>query len=184
MHCNVRNIIREVVEDYISNDGVKAVLFDFDMTLVDTSSFNGIDKEYIRATNDLSIAKELIPQTKMYGGIRSLLDYLNANNIKVGIVSNRNEALLNATLKYHNITADVIIGERLNCPKGIRMSEALGTLGVEPRNAIYVGDSPWDNAEARKADVTFIGATWGNKRLIMGYNSPQEIIQYIEYINS
>ena len=64
------------------------------------------------------------------------------------------------------------------------MKDALSKLGVEPQNAVYVGDSPWDNAEAHKAGMEFIGATWGNRKLKWGYNTPQEVIKYIEYINN
>ena len=181
---NISKIINEVIEDYIEDDGIKAVLFDFDFTLFDTSAFNGIDVEYIRSHNDISIVNNLIPQTKIYNGIIELLDYLNSKGIRTGIVSNRHELVINATLKYHNIGVDVVVGERQNSPKSVRISEALRKLGVSPNNAIYVGDSTWDNAEAHKAGMEFIGATWGNKRLIMGYNSPKEIIRYIEYMNS
>ena len=185
MKKNVYNIITEVIEDYISNDdGIKAVLFDFDFTLVNTIAFKGIDKEYIRATNDISIVEDLIPQTTVYNGIEELLNYLYTNGIKVGVVSNRFESIVNATLAHHGIKVDAVVGERPNSPKSNRMGEVLNKLGVNPHNAIYVGDSPWDNAEAHKAGMEFIGATWGNKRLKMGYNSPKEIIQYIDYINS
>ena len=184
MKNNIRKIINEVVENYINDDSIKAVLFDFDLTLINTLAFKGINREYIRTTNDISIIKDLIPQTTVYPGIKNLLNYLNSNGIVVGIVSNRNESIINAVLAYHGIKVNVVVGERLNSPKSNRMKEALDKLGVNLENAIYVGDSPWDNAESRKAGMEFIGATWGNKRLRMGYNSPQEIIQYIEYINN
>ena len=180
---NINNIITEVIDNYIEEDGIKAVLFDFDLTLVNTLPYKGVNREYIRQTNDVSQLKDLIPQTRVYNGIPNLLNYLYSNGIKVGVVSNRHESVINATLKYHGIRVNVVVGERLNCPKCIRIKEALGKLGVEPKNAIYVGDSPWDNAEAHKCGMEFVGATWGNKKLSMGYNSPREIIKYIEYMN-
>lgn len=180
----ISNIINEVIESYINNDGIKAVLFDFDFTLINTLPFKGINKEYIRSTNDISIINDLIPQTSVYNGITELLQYLYSNGIKVGVVSNRHEAVINATLKYHNVKVNTVVGERPNCPKSVRMREALAKLGVSSSNAIYVGDSPWDNAEAHKAGMEFVGATWGRKSLQMGYNSPKEIIQYIDYINN
>ena len=181
---NLKKIITEVIEDYINNDEIQAVLFDFDLTLVNTIALKGVDKEYIRQTSDISVIQNLIPQTSVYNGIGTLLSYLYNNGIKVGVVSNRHESIINAVLKYHGIRVNVVVGERLNCPKSIRMKDALSKLGVEPKNAIYVGDSPWDNAEARKAGMEFIGATWGSRKLSMGYNTPQEVIRYIEYINN
>ena len=182
---NVRKLIREVIEEYIDDDSkIQAVIFDFDLTLVNTLPLKGVDRDYIRQTNDISQIMGLIPQTTVYGGINELLGYLRQNNIRIGVVSNRHESIINAVLRYHGIEVDIIVGERLNCEKSIRMREALSKLNVEPKNAIYVGDSPWDNAEAHKCGMEFIGATWGNKKLRMGYNSPQEIIEYINYINN
>jgi phosphoglycolate phosphatase-like HAD superfamily hydrolase len=182
---NLKRIITEIINEYIDYDsGIQAVIFDFDYTLVDTSALRGIDRNYIRQTNDISQLSELIPQTKVYNGISELLAYLYQNGIKVGVVSNRHESIINAVLKYHGIKVNVVIGERLNCEKSIRMKDALSKLGVEASNAVYVGDSPWDNAEAHKAGMEFIGATWGSRKLKMGYNNPMEIIKYIEYINN
>ena len=181
---NLKKIITEVIDDYIEEQGIQAVLFDFDLTLVNTLALKGIDKEYIRQTNDISVIQNLIPQTSVYEGIGALLSYLYKSGIKVGVVSNRHESIINAILKYHGIRVNVVVGEKLNCPKCIRMKDALSKLGVDPQNAIYVGDSPWDNAEAHKAGMEFVGATWGNRKLSMGYNNPQEVIKYIEYINS
>ena len=181
---NLRKIITEVIDDYINEDGIQAVLFDFDLTLVNTLALKGINKEYIRQTNDITPIQNLISQTSVYDGIGALLSYLYQHGIKVGVVSNRHESVINAVLSYHGIRVDTVVGERLNCDKSIRMRDALSKLGVEPRNAIYVGDSPWDNAEAHKAGMEFVGATWGNRKLKMGYNTPQEVIRYIEYINS
>ena len=181
---NFKKIITEVIDEYLENQGIQAVLFDFDLTLVNTLALKGVDKEYIRQTGDISVVQNLIPQTSVYSGIDTLLSYLYQRGIKVGVVSNRHESVINAVLNYHGIKVNVVVGERLNCPKSIRMKDALSKLGVEPQNAVYVGDSPWDNAEAHKAGMEFIGATWGNKKLKWGYNTPQEVIRYIEYINS
>ena len=182
---NIKKIITETINEYIEdNGGIQAVIFDFDLTLVNTLPLKGIDREYIRQTNDTSQIKHLIPQTYVYNGITNLLSWLRQNGIRIGIVSNRHESIVNAILKYHGIGVDVVVGERLNCDKSIRIKDALSKLGVEARNAVYVGDSPWDNAEAHKAGMEFIGATWGSRKLKMGYNNPMEIIKYIEYINN
>lgn len=182
---NIKRIINEVIEDYFedNDETIKAVIFDFDLTLVNTLALKGLDREYIRSTEDTRMVDQLLPQTEVYNGIDNLLSYLRGSGIKVGVVSNRHVSIISKVLKYHDIKVDTIVGERLNCPKSIRIKEALNFLGVEPKNAIYVGDSPWDNAEARKAGCEFIGATWGNRKLRMGYNSPMEIIKYIEYMN-
>ena len=182
---DVRKIIREAIEDYISQDeGIRAVLFDFDMTLFDTTCLVGIDQELIRSTNDISSISHLINKVKIYDGIDEMLSYLRNHNIAYGIVSNRNEAIIKAVVGKYGLKPQIIVGERLNCPKGIRMKEALRKLAVEPKNALYVGDSTSDNAEARKSGIDFVGASWGGKTLPMAYNSPSELIKYIEYINS
>lgn len=181
----VKMIIREVIDNYVMDDiekEIRCVIFDFDLTLVNTLPFKGTDKERVRQ-GDMSEMEPLIPQTAVYNGIPQLLSYLKQNGIRIGVVSNRHESVVNATLRYHGIGVDVVIGERLNCPKSIRIREALQKLGTKPKNAIYVGDSPFDDVEAMKCGVEFIGATWGNKKLKMGYNSPDEVVRYVEYMN-
>ena len=182
---DIKRVITETINEYLEdNGGIQAVIFDFDLTLVNTLPFKGVDREYVRNTNDISQIKHLIPQTTVYAGIKYLILWLLQNGIKIGVVSNRHSSIVNATLRYHGIKADVVIGERLNSDKSTRMREALSKLGISPKNAIYVGDSPWDNAEAHKAGMEFVGATWGNRKLKMGYNNPMEIIKYIDYINN
>ena len=185
MNLNI-NIIRETIEDYLNDDNntIKAVIFDFDGTLINTRAFRGVDREYVRSTNDTSMIDNLLSSTSVFNGIPELLSWLRGSGIRFGVVSNRHVSIVNKTLSYFGIKPDIVIGERLNCPKSIRIKEALSKLGVEPNNAIYVGDSPWDNAEARKAGCEFVGATWGSKHLSMGYNSPMEVKKYIEYINN
>jgi phosphoglycolate phosphatase-like HAD superfamily hydrolase len=112
---NFNKIITEVIDEYLENQGVQAVLFDFDLTLVNTLAFKGIDKEYIRQTGDISVIQNLIPQTSVYSGIDTLLSYLYQRGIKVGVVSNRHESIVNAVLNYHGIKVNVVVGERLNC---------------------------------------------------------------------
>lgn len=182
---NLGRIIREEIDRYLgSEEGIAAVLFDFDLTLFDTLSLRNVDKEFIRNTKDVSSIQDEINGARVYDGIPQMIDQLRDRGIKVGIVSNRHECIINDVLEKNGISMDTVVGERLNCPKGIRIRDALSKLGVEPKNAIYVGDSPWDNAEASKVGVTFVGATWGNKKLRMGYNNPSELIRYVDYINN
>jgi pyrophosphatase PpaX len=55
---------------------------------------------------------------------------------------------------------------------------ALERLGAEPSDAAYVGDSPFDLAAARAADVFAVAATWGriHTRARLEAGSPDAIV--------
>lgn len=61
---------------------IKGVIFDLDLTLVDTTIL-----ENARKMRNWHEAYGLIPYTSMYAGIQEVLDKIKAQGIKIAIVS-------------------------------------------------------------------------------------------------
>ena len=178
---NYSRIIREAIEDYLSQDsmGIQAVIFDFDLTLVDATCYRQY-RDYARANKDWSIYDEHVGETKVYPGIKELISYLRSNDIKVIVVSDNKQSVIEKTLSYHGIEYDAVRGAQgwMN-PKWKRMTTLLAKFGINPNNAISVGDMPSDAVQSEKAHIRFVGCSWGNV-MVNGINNPLDLIKIIE----
>lgn len=191
----------------------RAVVFDFDLTLADSSmavaecvgyalSELGLpvpDPKRIRRTIGLSLERGLelltdetdpevrsrfrelfvdradhvmVDQTVLINGCRSTLEFLRDHGIRTGIVSTKYRYRINAILKRQGILEQidkVVGGEDTAAPKpdpeGLK--RALKTLGVNAREAAFVGDHLVDAEAASRAGVLFIG-------VLTGTTSPEE----------
>lgn len=177
---NYSRIIRETIEDYLSQDsmGIQAVIFDFDLTLVDATCYRPY-RDYARTNKDWSIYDEHVGETKVYPGIKELISYLRSNGIKVIVVSDNKQSVIEKTLSYHGIQYDAVRGAQgwMN-PKWKRMITLLSKFGISPENAISVGDMPSDAVQSEKAHIRFVGCSWGNV-MVNGINNPMELIDII-----
>lgn len=104
--------------------------------------------------------------TVPYPGIPELLDALVAQGLPIGVVSN----------KAHDFTCqcvetflapwswDVILGHREGQPRKPDPAgalEAAASLGVAPRDCLFVGDSDVDMQTACRAGMKAVGVAWG-----------------------
>jgi phosphoglycolate phosphatase/pyrophosphatase PpaX len=98
-----------------------------------------------------------------FDGIPELLTLLGAKGIKVGLVTGKGAGSCQISLRMLGM-ADVFDAVETGCahgpckPEGIRAM--LGSWGIEPTRAAYVGDSPSDVVSARSAGVLAVGAAW------------------------
>lgn len=83
----------------------KGVIFDLDLTLVDTTNL-----ERARNNRLWQEAYRLIPTTIMYPGIREVLNTLKSNNIKMAIVSSSPRPYIERLVSYHQIPVSYIVG--------------------------------------------------------------------------
>lgn len=103
--------------------------------------------------------------TAPYEGIMELLQKLKAKGIRTAIVSNKMDPAVK--ILHRELFADVIdvaLGESENVrkkPARDMVDEALKELGVDRKQAIYVGDSDVDIATAKNSDLPCISVTWG-----------------------
>lgn len=105
-------------------------------------------------------------KTKLYKGIRELLDELKKRKIKIAVFSNKAEPLTVKIVKH--LLPDVefvsITGARHDLPK---KPDPLGALnisvmmGFDPQDIVYTGDSDVDMMTAVKAGMFPAGVSWG-----------------------
>ncbi|WP_416182187.1 HAD family hydrolase [Acidaminococcus timonensis] len=103
--------------------------------------------------------------THPYGGIPELLAQLKAAGIKTAIVSNKaHPAVQELRDRYFPETMKVAIGESTRVrrkPAPDTVLQALRELGVDRRQAVYVGDSEVDKATADNVGMDCFLVTWG-----------------------
>lgn len=104
-----------------------------------------------------------------YPGISELLDKIckDHNNLKLGALSNACGAYVRAVLKVNKVDSMFSVGlgadeveEAKPSPKGL--IQLCKQMSVNPKNCIYIGDSPTDGMAAEAAGMRGIGVTWGS----------------------
>ena len=179
-----KKIIRETVKQFIKKDRntIQAVIFDFDLTLVDTRCYEPYN-HYAKTNKDWTIYDKHVQETNVYQGIKELISYLYNNGIKIIVVTDNKQSTAEKTLSFHGIYYDAIRGAQgWMMPKWKRMLVLLGKFGINPENAISIGDMPSDAIQSEKAHIKFIGCSWGNN-MVNGINRPNDLIKIIENYN-
>ncbi len=104
-------------------------------------------------------------KTGPYPGIMELLEALNRQDIKMAIVSNKNQAAVEELSSYYFknlISVSVGDGEgRKRKPAPDAVNHALQQLGATKEHALYVGDSDVDAATAANAGLDCVLVSWG-----------------------
>lgn len=150
---------------------MKAVLFDLDMTLVDTSAleplrrsgdwrgvFAGIDAGRVRAcTTDGAFPPHELPRR------------LRDQGVAVGIVTSTPGDCARKILQAFDVPFDTLVGWHdtdNHKPHPAPILVALQRLGIAPADACYVGDDRRDVEAAVHAGVTAVGVKWSPTKRI------------------
>ncbi|QPC99305.1 HAD-IA family hydrolase [Qipengyuania soli] len=104
-------------------------------------------------------------QEPLYEGIGELVARLDAAGWLLGVATGKSDRGLNACLESHGIrqlfvtlqTAD----RHPSKPHPSMLETALAEAGVEPQDAIMIGDTSFDMEMAVAAGVRAIGVSWG-----------------------
>ena len=109
----------------------------------------------------------------LYPGIREGLDWLMGNHYRLGCVTNKAAQFTEPLLRDLGVRDDfeiVISGDSLprNKPDPLPLLHAAAHFGVEPAEALMIGDSVSDVKAARAAGFRIICMTYG-------YNHGQDI---------
>lgn len=164
---------------------MKSIIFDLDLTLVDTTCL----EEY-RHTRNWQEAYNHIPDTKLYPGISEVLDIIRKHNIKMAIVSTSPRSYIEKIVAHYNIPVKYIVSyhdAKPIKPHPAQMLKALELLGEPASNVISFGDRAIDIQASNAAGIESVACFWGTKEkselLNSGYNhaiiNPSEIITLI-----
>lgn len=130
-------------------------------------------------------------KTRPYNGVLELLDALYSKDLKIGILSNKQDALTKkVAAELLPSYIQPVIGltkEHLKKPNPSVLISICKTLQVKPEEAIYVGDTNVDIQVAIAANIRPIGVSWGFRSVIelqeagadTIINTPKELLQYI-----
>lgn len=164
---------------------MKAVIFDLDLTLVDSSI-----AENARTERNWRLVNLLIPQFTLYNGFETVFKIIRDNHIKVGIVSTAPRQYVTKVVEYFNIPNNCIIGyhdAKPIKPAPEPMLKALELLKESANNVISFGDRAIDIQASIAAGIESVACFWGTKEkeglLQSGFKyaiyEPAEIIDLI-----
>lgn len=164
---------------------MKNIIFDLDLTLVDTTIL-----ESSRHERDWNKAYSLIPQTSLYAGISDVFEIIRKNNINVAIVSTAPRTYVEKLVEYYRIPVKAIVAYHDASPikpHPASMLKALDLLGVTASSTISFGDRVIDIQSSNSAGIESVACFWGTtekKELIhSGYShailKPLEILTLI-----
>ncbi len=116
-------------------------------------------------------------KTGEYPGILNLVKDLKAAGVKTAVVSNKpHDSVLALSNRLFNGLFDACLGEQ----PGIKRKPApdmtlkiLSELGVETKDAVYIGDSEIDLETAANSGLDCIAVTWGfrNREFLMEHGA-------------
>ncbi len=155
-------------------DGIRAVLFDMDGTLIDSpydwpairralgvegpSLIDGIEAlpagKRQRAWAELeAIERDATQRATLKPGVHDLLAALAARRFGTALVTNNTWANTSILLEKFGLAFDVVLtrDSGLYKPSGAPLVEACSRLGVDPEACLAVGDSRYDLEAARDA---------------------------------
>lgn len=134
----------------------------------------------------------------LHDGVSELIQQVEALKLPMGIVTGRHHRDLHIMLEHHRlqqyfrvlVSDDQVSAPKPN-PEGL--FKATQHLGIEPNQALYIGDSPVDIAAARRAGMLSAAVLWDahtNSALLEAENPhyvfhhPAELIEFLKEVFS
>lgn len=140
---------------------MRKIIFDLDLTLVDTS----IVEQY-RKTREWEKVYSLIPQCSVYDGLNEVFDIIRKHNIQTCIVSTSPRPYIERIINYFNLPINSIVAyhdAKPIKPHPAPMLKALELLGCTPEEAISFGDRVIDIQSSNAAGIESVACFWGTK---------------------
>ena len=165
---------------------MKNIIFDLDLTLVDTSAL-----EASRHHRNWQEAYNLIPHTSLYPGIQEVMNFVRDNNITATVVSTSPHSYVQRIVSYYNLPINFIIGyhdAKPIKPHPAPMLRALEMMQCSAVETIAFGDRAVDIQASKSAGISSYACLWGTKELSLllsspfdqALNSPLEMIKLIQ----
>lgn len=160
---NRRYTIEEIDNNNQTQAKMKSIIFDLDLTLVDTTCL-----EEARHNRNWREAYSLIPKTKLYEGMENVFDFIRKNNIKVAIVSTAPRPYVEKIIAYYHIPAQYVIGyhdAKPIKPHPSSMLKALELMEEKATDVISFGDRVIDIEASNAASIESVACLWGTKEM-------------------
>lgn len=142
------------------------IIFDFDQTLVDTSSL-----ENLRSRRRWSEVRRRARLLDPYPGITDLLGELSDRKQKLAIVTTSPSMVAEDFVQKYDWPVETVIGyhqvNRRIKPRPDGLLLALSHCDEEPDGSFHVGDKAEDTEASRNAGIVAIGAGWGSADLAL-----------------
>lgn len=140
---------------------MKSVIFDLDLTLIDTSCL-----EQFRHNRQWVEAYANIPNTSMYEGIGNVLDIIRKHNIPCAIVSTSPRPYVEKIVAHYNLPVQHIVSyhdAKPIKPHPAQMLKALELMGKSAKEVISFGDRTIDIQASNAAGIESVACFWGTK---------------------
>jgi len=137
----------------------KGIIFDLDMTLVDTSSLLTMRDQ--RLWNQVY---QNISKTKIYDGVLNLLDQLK-DGVKAGIVTSSPRTYAERVIDYHGLNIQLLTAyhdTQKHKPHADPILDGISKLGLKPYEVISIGDEEKDIIASNNAGAKSVLVKWGN----------------------
>ena len=125
-----------------------------------------VAEHYKRAFHDLRLAGQV--REPLYDGIAALLDALDADGWLLAVATGKSDRGLRLALEelglYGRFVSLQTADRHPSKPHPSMIEAALAQAGVERADAVMIGDTSFDMAMARAADVRALGVGWGYHR--------------------
>lgn len=148
------------IRPHISEGTSKLIKIFFNINEYD-SKFESLKSEFL-SEYSLNLTKDC----KLFDGIGSLINFLDKNNIKYGVVTNKFFKFADPIIKSFSELKKIGV---LICPDHVKISKpdpegillACEKLDINPLNAIYLGDHINDLKAGISAGVRILGCHYG-----------------------
>ena len=138
---------------------IKGVIFDLDMTLVDTSSL-----KQLRTKRRWPQVYDRLDETKLFEGVSNLIDNLKPK-YKIGVVTSSPRKYAKKLIDFHDLNIPILAGYHdtsYHKPHPEPILYGIKIMDTPADSTIYAGDQLIDIDAAKTAGCISIGVTWGD----------------------
>ena len=118
-------------------------------------------------------AAHIVDKSRLYPGVREMLEVLQNKGVRLAVVSNKSESLSRLILKslgIHDCFESISGGDTFpeSKPSPLPLLRVIEQQGVAPQECLMVGDSINDIQAGNLAGMATVGCSWG-------YGSSEEL---------